>query len=92
MLYWILARFTDGSSPWLDAGTTAVSLIAQWMMTRKLLENWSVWTVVNLVYVGMYLSQGMLPSAGLYAAYFGLAVSGHFTWRRSLEARLATEG
>jgi nicotinamide mononucleotide transporter len=89
-LYGMLTRYTDASSPWLDAGTTAVSLAAQWMMTRKLLENWIVWSVVNVVYVGMYLSQGLALSAALYAVYFGLAVSGHFAWRRSLAARLAT--
>ncbi len=89
-LYAILTRFTDASSPWLDAVTTAISLAAQWMMTRKLLENWSVWCVVNVVYVGMYLSQDLALSAALYAVYFGLAVSGHFAWRRSLAARLAT--
>lgn len=88
-LYGILTRFTDASSPWLDAGTTAVSVAAQWMMTRKLLENWIVWAVVNLVYVGMYLSQGLALSAALYVVYFGLAVSGHFEWRRSLTDRLA---
>jgi nicotinamide mononucleotide transporter len=90
VVYGVLARFTDASSPWLDAATTATSLAAQWMMTRKLLENWSVWSVVNVVYVGMYLSQGLALSAALYAVYFGLAVSGHFAWRRSLAARLAT--
>jgi nicotinamide mononucleotide transporter len=90
VVYGVLARFTDASSPWLDAATTATSLAAQWMMTRKLLENWSVWSVVNVVYVGMYLSQGLALSAALYAVYFGLAVSGHFAWRRSLAARLAS--
>jgi nicotinamide mononucleotide transporter len=90
VLHWVLARFTDASSPWLDAGTTAVSLVAQWMMTRKLLENWSVWAVANVVYVGMYLSQGLRLSAVLYAAYLGLAVRGHFSWRRSLKARLTS--
>lgn len=90
VLRWVLARFTDASSPWLDAGTTAVSLVAQWMLTRKLLENWSVWAVANIVYVGMYLSQGLRLSAVLYAAYFGIAVNGHLSWRRSLAVRTAS--
>lgn len=88
-LHQVLVRYTDAASPWLDAATTATSLIAQWMMTRKLLENWGVWCVVNVVSVGMYLSQGLALSAALYAVYLGLAVSGHFAWRRSLDARVA---
>lgn len=85
----VLLRFTDAASPWLDAGTTATSLVAQWMMTRKLLENWLVWTVVNVVYIGMYLSQGLRLTAGLYVAFLVLAVLGYRSWRRSLAARLA---
>ncbi len=86
-----LSRWTDAASPWLDAVTTATSLVAQWMMTRKLLENWSVWVVVNFVYVGLYLSQGLYPTTVLYVVYIGLAVSGHFSWTRSLQRRLASE-
>lgn len=86
---WILFRFTDASSPWLDAGTTATSLVAQWMMTRKLLENWLIWTVVNVVYIGLYLSQGLRLTAGLYVAFLVLAILGYRSWRASLAARLA---
>lgn len=86
-----LSRWTDAASPWLDAVTTATSLVAQWMMTRKLLENWSVWVVVNFVYVGLYFSQGLYPTTVLYVVYIGLAVSGHFSWSRSLQRRLASE-
>ena len=92
VLYGVLMRYTDASSPWLDAATTATSLAAMFMMTRKLLENWIVWCAVNVVYVGMYLSQGLALSAALFAVYFGLAVSGHFAWRKSLTERLASSG
>jgi nicotinamide mononucleotide transporter len=86
-----LARFTDAALPWLDAGTTAVSLVAQWMMTRKLLENWLIWIAVDVVYVGMYFSQGLRLTAGLYAAFLVLATLGFFSWRTSLRTRLAAE-
>ena len=92
VLYGVLMRYTDASSPWLDAATTATSLAAMFMMTRKLLENWIVWCAVNVVYVGMYLSQGLALSAALFAVYFALAVSGHFAWRKSLTERIASSG
>ena len=44
-----------------DAATTAFSLVAQWMATRKWLENWLVWIAVDVAYVGMYVSQRLLP-------------------------------
>ncbi len=80
-----LGRQTDESMPLTDAATTAFSLVAQWMQTRKLIENWWLWLVVDLVYVVMNLSQGLIWTAGLYALYCGLAVAGLVEWRRSLD-------
>ena len=75
--------------PYVDAATTTVSLIAQWMMTRKLLENWTLWIIVDVVYVGMFIFKGLYLTAGNYAIYLVLAVMGHIAWKRSLTA--ATE-
>jgi nicotinamide mononucleotide transporter len=82
---WLGAR-TDEALPWLDGFTTSFSLVAQWMQARKLLENWLVWVVVDLAYVGMSLSQGLTLTAGLYAVYIGLAALGYRDWRRSMAA------
>ena len=84
-----LARFTDAALPWTDAGTTAVSLVAQWMLTRKLRENWAVWAVVNVVYIGMYVSQGLWPTTLLYFAFLALAVQGWRAWGASMAAARA---
>lgn len=75
---------TDAALPFLDAAATAFSLAAQWMTTRKWIENWVIWIAVDLVYVGMYLSQRLYPTAGLYAVFLVLAVLGYHEWRRSL--------
>jgi nicotinamide mononucleotide transporter len=82
---WLGLR-TDEALPFTDAAVTSVSLIAQWMQTRKLIENWWLWLAVDAVYVGMNLSQGLVPTAGLYAIYTGLALAGLREWRRSMEA------
>ncbi len=78
-----LAR-TDAALPFWDAGTAAFSLVAQALQTRKWIENWAVWIVVDGVLVGMYVSQALFWTAGLYAIFLGLAVAGHLQWRRSL--------
>ena len=83
----ILARFTDASLPYLDSATTSTSLVAQWMMTRKILENWAVWVVVDVVYVGMFIFKKLYLTAGLYAVFLVLAVMGFIQWKRSLAGR-----
>jgi nicotinamide mononucleotide transporter len=80
---WLSYR-TNEALPIADAGTTSFSLVAQWMQTRKWIENWWVWLVVDVVYVGMYLSQGLEWTAGLYAVYVVLAVVGLREWRQAL--------
>ena len=81
----LLLRYrTDAALPFWDGGTTAFSLVAQLMTTRKWIENWTVWLAVDTIYVGMYASQGLYPTAALYAAFLGLAVLGLIEWRRSL--------
>ena len=82
-----LARLTDAALPYLDSATTSTSLIAQWMMTRKILENWAVWMVVDVVYVGMFIFKKLYLTAGLYSVFFVLAAMGYVQWKRSLTAR-----
>ncbi len=82
----LLHRHTDASLPFMDSGLTAFSLVAQWMMTRKLLESWLLWIAVDVLYVGMFLYKSLYLTAGLYAVFLGLAAMGFVEWRRSMTA------
>jgi nicotinamide mononucleotide transporter len=84
----LLRHTTDAALPYMDSFLSSTSLVAQWMMTRKLLENWLVWIFVDVLYVGMFLFKGLYLTAGLYAVFLGLAVRGYLDWRRSMTARL----
>jgi nicotinamide mononucleotide transporter len=84
-----LDRHTNAALPWLDASTTSFSLVAQWLQTRKWIENWLLWIVVDVVYVGMYVSKALYLTAGLYLVFLVLAGIGLTEWRRSLTAGAA---
>lgn len=86
LLGFALARLTDAALPFWDASTTAFSLVAQYMQTRKWLENWVVWIAVDLVYLGIYTYKSLYGMTGLYAVFLVLAVLGHLDWTRSLDA------
>ncbi len=85
------AWHTDDALPFLDGGTTAVSLAAQWMTTRKWLENWLAWIAVDAVSVGMYTSQRLYGTAGLYLAFLVMAVLGYREWRASAARQAAAD-
>jgi nicotinamide mononucleotide transporter len=80
------ARATDASLPYLDSALTCTSLAAQWMLTRKYLENWLVWIAVDVAYVPTFLYKSLYLTAGLYTVFLALAVLGYREWRRSLGA------
>ena len=88
----LFARFTDAALPYVDSATATTSLVAQWMMTRKVLENWAVWIAVDVVYVGMFIYKHLYLTSGLYAGFLVLAVMGHVQWRRSYRADHAGVG
>ena len=88
----ILSRVTDAALPYLDSATTATSLVAQFMMTRKILQNWVIWAAVDVVYVGMFIYKQLYLTAGLYAVFFVLAVLGYRQWKRSFLARTTIPG
>lgn len=82
----LLSRYTDAALPYLDSALTVCSLIAQWLMTRKVLENWMLWVALDVAYVGLFIHRALYPTALLYAVFLVLAAMGHVQWTRSYHA------
>jgi len=80
----LLGRFTDGSLTYVDSGLTISSLIAQWMMARKYLENWIIWIVADAFYTAMYFYKDLHLTAILYFVFLVLAVLGYIQWKRDI--------
>ena len=85
----IYLRSIHDSAPALDAFTTCLSLGAQYLLTRKLLENWHLWVTVDVVYVGLYAWRGLYLTSLLYLIYGTMCVVGLRGWRRTLGADAA---
>ena len=76
--------FTDAAIPYLDALLTSMSLIAQWLVAKKKLENWVIWIVADIIYVGLFIFKESYPTAILYFIFILLAVGGYFNWKKKL--------
>jgi nicotinamide mononucleotide transporter len=86
----LLQRQTDASLPFLDSTLSVFSLIAQWMMTRKILENWALWIALDVVYVWMFIAlKSLHVTAFQYAVFLVLAALGLRDWKRSYDRRHA---
>jgi nicotinamide mononucleotide transporter len=84
-------RHIQDSAPFLDAFTTALSLAAQYQITKKLFENWYVWIVADVIYVGLYIYKDLYLTAGLYGIFIVMCIFGLRDWRRSMTHSKATD-
>ncbi|QSX33203.1 nicotinamide riboside transporter PnuC [Shewanella avicenniae] len=66
--------------PLWDAMITVLSLIAQVLMTRKYVENWWLWVLVNIISVGVYAAQGVYAMAIEYTILLFIAGNGARSW------------
>jgi nicotinamide mononucleotide transporter len=82
-----LETHTDASLPWADSVLLAGSLIGSIWAARRRLENWWVWIIVDVLYVGLYLLKHLYLTAVLYAAFVILAVLGLRRWRAAFEGQ-----
>lgn len=80
-----LDRATDSTVPLPDAATTVLSLVAYFLLARKHIETWPIWIFgVNVPYVALYLSKGLVLTAALQPLFILLSVRGWLSWRRDL--------
>ena len=91
-LGYFMASRTDASFPYGDAFTTAFSLSAQWLMSRKKLESWHFWIAVDCVAIYIYAVKGLHLTAGLYTAFLFMAIAGLLRWQKALALNEEAEG
>ncbi len=84
VIYLLLNNYTDSPVPIGDAFTTSLSIVATWMLARKMLEHWLIWIVVNVASAGLYFYKDMRLTAALFVVYGVLSVYGYFRWKRSM--------
>lgn len=87
-LGYIFQKYTNQQSPYLDAMATCFSLTATFMVTKKVLENWIYWIVIDSALVYLYLTRNLELTSVLMFIYTILALKGYFTWRKHYQTQL----
>ncbi len=83
----LFLQWAGGASPWLDAPIFAFSLVAQYLLTQKKVENWLFWIGINALTVVLFVYLQYWVSAVLYALLFLLAMKGYADWRKIMEIK-----
>lgn len=78
-----LKTYTDASLPIWDSLASTLSLFAQILLMKKILENWACWILVDIMSIAIYIYKGVYLTAGLYFVFLILASAGFIEWYRS---------
>ena len=78
----LLARLTDSTVPWADGFTTALSVVAMWMLAKKYAQQWLMWIGADLACALLYLYKDLWFTSGLYLLYTVIAYFGYKKWRK----------
>jgi nicotinamide mononucleotide transporter len=88
LMYFGLSKLTDSPVPEWDSFITSLSIIATWMLARKILEHWYLWIIVNTVSVILFLTRALYPTVILYLVYAIMSFVGLIEWKKSMHAEL----
>lgn len=85
----LMVAYTDAAAPYWDAAVAALSISAQFLLSRRHLQSWYLWIAVDVLAIGLFYTRGLEPTAGLYFVFLGLAVTGLIRWRGASMKALA---
>lgn len=78
----LLKGNTNAALPYVDSFTTWAAVISTWMVTRKVLQNWLYWIVIDAVSVWLFIQRELYLYALLFVLYTVIAAFGYLNWRR----------
>jgi len=77
-----LLKLTDSQIPYLDTSIVVISLLAQWLACKKIIQTWWLWLIADAILVGLYAYKNIPVHVVLFVIYTGMAVAGYFNWRK----------
>lgn len=86
---YLLDNYTDQVFPYLDAVLFFLSISATWMITKKIIENWLYFIVIDCAMVGIYFNRSLFLSSLLFVLYTFFALKGYFYWRKMYKINTA---
>ncbi len=87
-MWLVLSRLTDSPVPVRDSFITSLSIIATWMLARKIYEHWYLWIVVNFVSAVLFMTRGLYPTVILYVVYGLMSFVGLAAWGKTIKMDL----
>ncbi len=82
LIHSLLSQFTPSTTPWFDATTTVLAIVAQWLTCKRVLQNWLLWFVNDTLYSILYAYKQLPFHVAEHLFYLSLAVIGYYAWTK----------
>jgi len=82
LLGFYLSIYTEAKLPIVDSFTTVFSVIATYMVVKKILSNWLYFIIIDTVSIYLYFSRDLHMTALLFSVYTVIAIIGYWKWSK----------
>jgi nicotinamide mononucleotide transporter len=86
---WALSKFTGAYSPYIDALASSISLMANWLLAKRYLQNWFFWIVADMILIGLFWSKGLYLSSSIYLVFLLMCIKGFIDWNKHIVTKEA---
>lgn len=83
----VMPELQPDAFPFWDSCMMVLSIAAMILMTRKYVENWLLWVVINIISVMIFARQGVYAMALEYVILTVIALNGSWLWIKSARQR-----
>ncbi len=84
LIYALLRHYTDSDVPFWDSLTTAIFLVAMYLMARKKIEHWLWWIAGDIMVIPLFIYKGLVLTAFQYVVFTALAIYGFWQWKQQI--------
>jgi len=85
LVVYVLKNYTDSPVSYKDSLVTSLSIVATWMLAKKIIQHWFVWIFANFFSVYLYYTRGLYPTSILFVFYGTLSVVGYLNWKKGAD-------
>ena len=83
----VMPTLQPDAFPFWDSSMMVLSIAAMVLMTRKYVENWLLWVIINVISVAIFTLQGVYAMALEYLILTFIALNGSRMWMNSARER-----
>lgn len=84
ILSFILKNYTSSNVPYIDAFTTSIFFVGMWLMAKKVVENWILWIIGDIITIPLYIYKGLTITSFQYLIFTILAIAGYLAWKKQV--------